>query len=138
MRRTLLHPVFFVAATALLASKLVACSTPAQPSKTIQVTEADDKGTVSLNVGDTLQVTLQGNPTTGYQWEVSSVDTSILKSSGEPGFTPASPAVGSGGNIVFLFDAIAAGQTTLKMAYQRPFEKNVPPVQTFTLSVTVR
>ncbi len=138
MKRTLLPPVLFVAATALLASTLVACSAPAQPSKTVQVTEADDKGSVGLNVGDTLQVTLQGNPTTGYQWGVSSVDTTILKQRGEPQYTPASPAIGSGGNVVLAFDAAAAGQTTLEMAYQRPFEENVPPTQTFTLSVTVK
>jgi len=138
MRHAIFQSVLFVATAAFLTGTLVACSAPAQPSNTVKVTGADDKGSVTLNVGDTLQVTLQGNPTTGYQWEVSSVDTSILKMSGEPQFTPASPAVGSGGNVVFLFDAIAAGQTKLEIIYHRPFEQNVPPVQTFTLSVTVK
>lgn len=138
MHKTLIRPILFIAASTFLANTLVACSAAAQPSSTIQVTSADDKGAASLRVGDALQVLLPGNPTTGYQWEVASVDASILKASGEPQYTPTSAAMGAGGQFTFTFDALATGQTNLEMVYHRPFEKDVPPLQTFTLSVTVR
>lgn len=138
MRSHVLRPVLLVVASTFLASALAACSASPQPSSTLQVTAADDKGSVSLHVGDTLQITLEGNPTTGYQWEVASVDESVLKASGEPQYTPTSAALGSGGVYIFSFKALDAGKTTLELVYHRTFEKNVPPLQTFTLTVTVR
>lgn len=43
-------------------------------SSTLTLREEDANGMVSLRVGDTLEVVLAGNPTTGYQWERESGD----------------------------------------------------------------
>ena len=52
-------------------------------AKTVIVTEADSQKTVTLQEGDTLRVALKGNPSTGYAWEISSNDESVLEMSGK-------------------------------------------------------
>ena len=56
---------------------------------------------------------------------------------GEPEFHPASSALGASGTVTFRFEAVGAGQTTLKLIYSRPFEKGVLPPKTFAASVLV-
>ena len=123
----------------ILASLLYACGAQGSSQTSArQLTEADNGRLIELNVGDTLEITLPGNPTTGFQWEVSAIDSAILRQVGEPEFEPLSNAVGSGGNVTLRFEAVGTGQTVLKLVHHRPFEENVPPTQTFEVTVTVR
>jgi len=118
---------------------LSACTTVSSSEKsTVRLTEADAGSSKELHLGDTLEVTLPGNPTTGFQWEIKSVDADILQSIGEQHFEPSNNAVGSGGMVTLSFEAIALGQTKLELIYHRPFEKNVAPSQTFVVTVTVK
>ena len=118
---------------------LYACAAEAsQEQSTIQLTEADTGRLFELRVGDTLEVTLPGNPTTGFQWEVSEINSAILEPLGEPKFEPSSNAVGSGGNVTLRFETIGIGQTELKLIHRRSFEEDVPPAQTFEVTITVR
>jgi inhibitor of cysteine peptidase len=111
---------------------------PSPAKSTKQLTEADTGRSLELYVGDKLEVILLGNPTTGFQWEISDIDPSILRTSGEPDFEPSGNAVGSGGKITMCFEAVRTGQMKLTLIYHRPFEKDVPPAQTFEVAVTVR
>jgi inhibitor of cysteine peptidase len=117
---------------------ICACAAAAPEQPTRQLTEADSGGVIELHVGDTLEIALPGNPTTGFQWEVDSVDSAILRQVGEAKFEPSGIAVGSGGNVTIRFEAAGTGQTELKLIHHRPFEENVPPTQTFEVTVTVR
>ena len=123
----------------VFAGVLYACGAQgSSEEETWQLTEADNGRLLELDVGDTLEITLPGNPTTGFQWEVSAIDSAILRQVGEPEFEPSSDAVGSGGNITLSFDAVGVGQTDLKLIYHRPFEEGVAPIQTLEVKVTVR
>ena len=102
-----------------------------------RLSEQDGGKTVELHAGDKLEVSLKGNPTTGYQWEMAAVDAAILKLVGEPEFNPDSGALGAGGKVTLRLIAVAAGQTTLQLIYHRPFE-NVPPIKTFKATVVVK
>jgi len=121
-------------ASLLCVTVLVACGAPS--SRTI--TEQDAGKTIEVSQGETLTVLLEGNPTTGYTWELASEDLAILKQVGEPAFTPESGGVGSGGKVSLTFEAVAAGQAPLKLIYHRPFEPDEPPVQTFEVTVVVK
>src|SRR4026208_2130557 len=109
-----------------------------QEQSTIQLTEADAGRLVELRVGDILEVILPGNPTTGFQWGFSEINSAILEPIGEPKFEPSSNAVGSGGNVTLRFETVGTGQTELKLIHHRPFEENVPPAQTFEVTITVK
>lgn len=66
------------------------------------------------------------------------MDSDILRHVGEPGFEPSGNAVGSGGNVTFRFEAVGAGQTELKLIHHRPFEVDVPPAQTFQVTLMIK
>jgi inhibitor of cysteine peptidase len=127
---------FLLILAVILLSACAPVSTP-EPS-TVQLTEADDGSSIELHSGDRLEIALSGNPTTGFQWEVKSVDTDILQPVGEQKFEPSSNAVGSGGSVRLSLEAKAPGQTKLELIYHRSFEENVAPIQTFEVTVTVR
>jgi len=102
------------------------------------VTEKDSGAVVELAPGDNLNVVLAGNPTTGYNWYVESVDRAVLLEAGEPFFRRDSGLIGAGGEVTFSFQAAAPGRTTLKLIYHRIFEKNVPPLKTHEMTVVVK
>jgi inhibitor of cysteine peptidase len=110
---------------------------------TVKLTEADNGKQVTAKVGDTVEVTLAGNPTTGYSWtsSMSDADKAVLQQQGEPVYVQQSTdpsVVGAGGTFTFTFKAIAAGQATIKLDYARLFETGVAPIQTFSAPVTVK
>ena len=112
---------------------------PASPTPTTwRLTDSDAGRAISLHVGDRLEVTLAGNPTTGYQWEVGAGDAAVLKVAGEPQFTADSNLPGSGGRVMLPFNAVGAGHTNLQLIYHRPFEAGVAPARTFSVTVTVK
>jgi len=100
------------------------------------LTEADAGRAVELRAGDRLSISLEGNPTTGYSWELATVDARVLTPVGQPGYQASSAAIGSGGVFAFEFEAVAAGQTDLRLVYRRPWEKR-RSAQTFRVNVTV-
>lgn len=89
-----------------------------------------------------LFVTLESNPTTGYSWQVDELDQSILRQVGDPEYKLSAPGnppvVGAGGMETFRFETVSVGNTTLKLVYRRPWEKDVPPIKTYTIQITVR
>ena len=97
---------------------------------------------VELDQGQVLVITLESNPTTGYQWEPVEGQESVLQQMGEAEFKPSEtgepPLAGSGGSEIFRFKATSSGQMTLQIIYHRSWEEGVEPLKTFSLQVTVR
>lgn len=122
-----------------LFASVVGCSSsgPSGPSS-LTLEEGRSGSTVEIDTGEMFLVILEGNPTTGYTWEVDALDTTILQKIGEPDFTPDSDAIGSGGKFIFRFRAISVGQSPLKLIYHRPWEQDVPPLKTFELTIIVK
>lgn len=121
----------------ILALMLLGACTQAQADAPVRLTESDAGKTVQLKSEQTLEVVLPGNPTTGYSWEVETIDNAVLKQSGEPEFQADSKAMGSGGMITMRFIAGSSGTSDVKLIYHRSFEKGVAPLKTFEFSVKV-
>ena len=102
------------------------------------ITAADAGKQVALSVGESFDVVLAGNPTTGNQWEVTELDTSIAKQVGVATYEPSGTAMGGSGQFTFQFKTVAAGRTPLKLIHHRPFEKKTPPVETCEVTLIVR
>ncbi len=124
-----------LAALAATATLLAGCSGGLAQPRTL--TSKDSGSSVQLAIGETLAVSLEGNPTTGYTWEVGEVDQNVLKQIGDMTYQADSNAIGAGGVMTFHFQAVATGQTRLKLIYHRPFETDVPPIQTFDATLMV-
>jgi inhibitor of cysteine peptidase len=102
----------------------------------VNLNEADSGRTIELKCGSFLDIVLEGNPTTGYIWSVTSKNSPVLPQIKGSEFKPQSKLIGSGGKFTFHFKAAKHGKTTLTLVYRRPWEKK-PPVKTFRLNITV-
>jgi inhibitor of cysteine peptidase len=123
--------VFFLLVAAL--AGVAGCS-----PKLTQFTSADNGGQVSLKAGQQFDVVLEGNASTGFVWQAQDLDTALLQQVGEPKFTSDNPdLVGSSGKQTLTFKALKAGTTTLTLVYLRPWE-TVPPVNTFSVTLTIK
>jgi inhibitor of cysteine peptidase len=129
MKKALVCAILFT----VLTLSLTACGTT-----TVTADENTNGETVKLKQGQTLKIKIDGNPTTGYSWNLTDVDQEILAPLGEPDYASSSTLVGAGGTYTFIFKAVAPGSTTLKLDYFRTFEKENPPADTFQLSVIVK
>lgn len=101
-----------------------------------ELTDQDDRATVNLPVGRTVQVTLPANSSTGYHWElgvslqgkpVALLSKTYKSDPKPPGF------VGGGGKTVLIFKANGSGETKITLNYKGPSGK---VGKSFTFTVT--
>lgn len=103
----------------------------------VEINAGDSGGQVMLEMGQTLVLSLESNPTTGYGWEIAEIDEAILKQIHHE-YEPDRPILeGSGGRDIWHFRAEAKGRMTLTLNYLRPWEE-AEPIQTFSVEVVVR
>ncbi len=87
-----------------------------------------------MPVGETLEISLPENRTTGFRWEI--------VANGEPNCTiqddryEAGRSVGQGGKHFWRFQTRQAGSAEIQLLYRRPWEKR-KAAQTFTLHLRV-
>ena len=114
---------------------------PAIHAADVHLTELDEgRKRLSLRIGDTLQVTLHSNPSTGYAWEDQWSRERILKSCSEKHYEPLKTEksrIGGGGVEDFQYLATGRGTTTLTFSYVRPWEKSVAPARMVTWDIIV-
>lgn len=101
---------------------------------------ADNNGqTVDAVVGGQLILNLASNPTTGFDWKITAIDTAILQQEGDSIYVPnasQSGATGVGGTRTWTFGVKAAGSTTLTLEYRQAGQPDSEPAaQTFTVTV---
>jgi inhibitor of cysteine peptidase len=107
----------------------------------MKLTDQDNGRSFSAKVGDTIDVYIVGNPTTGYAWSaaLSDKDEALFEPISEPTYVAdqvAEGIVGSGGTYVFTLKAKAAGEASVKLVYSRAWE-NVAPLFTYEVKVTI-
>ena len=131
----------------LLFAGLFLASGCSSDGNTIEVScdEFMDQEDVSREIlaacGETIEVTLCANPTTGFEWEEAEIsDTGVLRESSRtfvgPGSDPPPPP-GSPGQEIWTFETMNQGSSTISIGYSRPWEGGEKGVWTFILDVTV-
>lgn len=144
----LLNRVLIIALPLLLfLVTVIACSRPPVPTRTLPAplpspippTVPDDAGAavmysdpaqpIEIKVGEPFGIKLKSNPTTGYGWQESHDQSAVQLidktfASDTPVSTP--PIVGAGGAEIFRFKTLKAGETTITLVYQRPWETPSP------------
>ena len=131
--------VIFSSIAMLTLSVQPSCSAMRESQETAVVTDKDNGRQIVIAKGGTLVVRLEATPGTGHSWKLVKINPELLKALGESTFE------GSGGRIlgatehqVFRFEAQASGASVLEMHYLRPWEKDVPPLRTYRITVEVR
>jgi len=105
--------------------------------KSMRLSENDSGKTVEINASNELELILPGKSTTGYVWEVSSLDLNILELS-ETRFIASDKAIGAGGIEIIKLHPIATGKSKVKLIFHKPFEKNELPLKTFEVTVIIK
>lgn len=117
-----------IAFLVLICLSILACSSAdnsakkqARNQEPVTLSQADSGGKFELATGQSLEIALEENPTTGYRWQVAANDDNILKlASREYQQSEAEPGkVGVGGVATFNFEAAGKGSTELRMIYIR-------------------
>jgi inhibitor of cysteine peptidase len=133
--------VAIVLLLALIASAASGCASANATGGPLELAQSDNGKTFTVKVGDTIEVVLPGNVTTGFSWiaALGDADAALLVQEGDAVYVEQSSdeqVVGAGGTFTFRFKAAATGEATLTLAYEKPWEK-VAPEQTFEVHVTV-
>ena len=129
---------FFVLLALLISLAAAACGGGGAGPENVYIADEDDNGqSVTMSVGDMLQLMLAENPTTGYTWAIVTNDEDVLAPSGEPAYEVESEAIGAGGTKTFMFQALAPGTSVLQMVNARQWETAVVPAETFELTIQV-
>ena len=137
---------------ALSAVVLMGAARPAAAQSTAPVNQGDQtppeaKPAVSetgvqkgeIAVGEIFSIKLPCNPTTGFKWEVKSINRKIAAPAGPAEFQekPAVPGmVGAGGTCVLRIKGVKPGKTKAIMVYRRSWEKG-EPAKTSAAEITV-
>jgi predicted secreted protein len=83
--------------------------------------ERNNGEVVNVIAGGKIVLSLGGNPSTGYHWEIKKIDETVLKSAGDPQFFPESDLAGAPGYYVWNFDVLKADVSTpLALVYLDP------------------
>jgi inhibitor of cysteine peptidase len=136
------------AAVLLAAASLAACGSsgggsdggsPATP-KTIAITPVAQTGTtVDAAVGDTIVVSLEANPTTGYTWELTAGDTIEVASSEYVADPNPDEMSGAGGTQVVTLKVTKAGASDLTGMYRQQWNSPSPGAQPdFSMTVQAK
>ncbi len=115
---------------------------PAGPAGASRAAPADGNPAqpqqIHANVGKQFSITLDANHTTGYSWKLATtLDPNVLATMGTDYKENSSGRVGAGGEEIWTFLPKGKGTVELEFQYQRPFEKDVPPVKTAKFEVNI-
>ena len=136
MRAISVPLVMVLAATAWAGDKPKDRQTEQAVSKVGGVSRSDK---AEIMVGEVYSIRLTCNPTTGYNWELKSIDRKIAVPAGPVEFqqSPAKPGmVGVGGDCVLGIKGVKPGRTKAILVYRRSWEKG-KPAQTSKTEITV-
>lgn len=94
-----------------------------------------DQSQVQLQPGQVLVIELEANPSTGYDWEIALLDSTLLEPLGEPEVAGGSGLLGAPVRETWRFRPTAAGSLELGLIYRRPWDDGQNLSQAFSVSV---
>jgi inhibitor of cysteine peptidase len=127
-------------ATVLLASALL-CAACGQPNSAnasaLIVGEGDNGREISVDVGQTLRVSLPCSPSTGYSWRMVGDAGPELKLVSSGMATQTSSTLGSPQSQDFVFEGQTGGVKQLRFEYVRPWDTGGAPAKGYALTAKV-
>ena len=99
------------------------------------------RGSLRVKNGSVFSIAIPSNPTTGYSWKIAKISNPLIIKNISANYIPdkADPGIcGSGGREVWKFKALKCGNASIEFSYQRPWEKNAPPVEKKRYLIKVR
>ena len=103
----------------------------------LALTEADSDKTIDVAAGDTVEIQLPENTTTGYRWTLETIDKSFCEVIADERYGPDKVILGASGTHVWRLKAKHAGNCRIEIAYRRAWQRDTPPARTFKLGLRV-
>jgi predicted secreted protein len=100
-----------------------------------RLTAKDNGKTITVKAGQRIEISLAGNPTTGFTWNNVTRGHGV-KLLGKITHKAGGRALGAPGMSTATFQAMKPGKNEISLGYRRVFEKN-PPIKTFKVTVAV-
>jgi len=101
-----------------------------------QITTYTDPGkTIEVKAGEQFSIMLEGNATTGYNWEPSFDESYIKKVSQEYKVESDPGRVGAPGEQYFTFEALKQGTTDITIVYKRAWEEGSADKKVFKVNI---
>ncbi len=108
------------------------------------INESQAGKSVSVHPGQSVEIKLAANATTGYQWMETSFNTfssspAVLERIGSE-YHPSQAgnvAVGTGGTYLSKFKAVEKGRVKITLKYIRPWESQTPAAKTLSFEIIV-
>ena len=99
--------------------------------------ETDNNRTVDIRLDETVRITLPENATTGYRWTIDSYDKELFSELPAEAHYPSTAGVGSGGNIVFIFQGKKSGTGDIRLKQWRSWEGDSSVIGRFHIRIHV-
>jgi inhibitor of cysteine peptidase len=113
---------------------------PPPPSGEIQTTlpePTDPTQLIMVEAGETFDLVVPSNPSTGYHWDVlPGLDTNLIEFAAQNYFAEQPVIPGSGGMEVWTFRALNPGETTITLGYFPPGDATEPE-ETLMFSIAI-
>ena len=132
-----IRPAVSILSIFLLALAAIACCPQTAFAATKVITDADKGGVVHLRLGDTLELRLKSNPSTGFMWYVEKESTPLLKLAHQSQTDITEPGEGRPVYQVFRFEPRRGGDGVLRLHYVRSWEKPAPDDEQFDIHVVI-
>jgi inhibitor of cysteine peptidase len=97
----------------------------------------DKREAVSIDLGDTIYVRVEENPTTGYRWSVDEFDADLLQQEGSDFKLPPDAGVGAAGQRTFTFRATRRGRGRMALKLWREWQGPTSVIDRRDITVTV-
>lgn len=111
---------------------------PVKQPITVQVNMHDADETFVATAGDTVQLTLPAQPSTGYKWVIKKPAPAVLKQVGKPKFTANNETMGAKGKMLWTFNVVGPGKTPVSAALEGPDAGSTGPAKTFAFTVKAK
>ncbi len=112
---------------------MISCS-----SGEINLTEEANGKTINCAKGQDITITLESNPTTGFDWYISeNSKIGNLELINKNYKAETTDKVGVGGEQIFTFKATGKGTANLIIEYKREWEEGKSPEETFEVNIKV-
>jgi inhibitor of cysteine peptidase len=106
------------------------------PQTMLLLVEKDNDRTVAIHPGESIQISLPENATTGYRWEIDHYDAPFIELlATEPCYT--ANTVGSGGIVAFIFQGKKIGVADIALKHWRSWEGEASVVARFHIRLNV-
>jgi inhibitor of cysteine peptidase len=105
---------------------------------TQQVNKNDANETFKVKAGDTVQLTLPAQPSTGYGWKIKKPEPNVLKLVRKAKFVANTDTMGAKGKMIWTFSVVGAGKAPVRALLLGPDAGSTGPAKEFDFTVVAK